>query len=90
MARWIRQKPWTADFAAELEHQTIPDLMDELNESARIRDSWLQSNRGRLALSAAGLGLVSGTVIPGAEWLLDWCDGRSGAEANGLHYLLRM
>lgn len=116
MARRIREQPWTADFAAELEHQTIPDLMDELNESARIRDSWLQSNRGRLALSAAGigfgaasavlavfsapltpialatvgLGLVSGTVIPGAEWLLDWRDGRSGAEANGLHYLLRV
>jgi hypothetical protein len=116
MARRIRQQPWTADFAAELEHQTIPDLMDELNESARIRDSWLKSNRGRLALSAAGigvgaasavlavfsapltpialatagLGLVSGTVIPGAEWLLEWRDGRSGAEANGLHYLLRV
>ncbi|MFM7550877.1 MAG: hypothetical protein ACKO8I_18850 [Cyanobacteriota bacterium] len=90
--------------------------MDEPNESARARDSWLQSNRGRLALSAAGigvgaasavlavftaphtpialatagLGLVSGTVIPGAEWLLEWRDGRSGAEANGLHYLLRL
>jgi hypothetical protein len=116
MARRIRQEPWTAEFAAELEHQTIPDLIDELNESARTRDSWLQSKRGRLALSAAGigvgaasaalavfsapltpialatagLGLVSGTVIPGAEWLLDWRDGRSGAEANGLHYLLRV
>lgn len=116
MARRIRQEPWSADFAAELEHQTIPDLIDELNASVRIRDSWLQSNRGRLALSAAGigvgaaaavlavfsapltpialatagLGLVSGTVIPGAEWLLDWRDGRSGAEANGLHYLLRV
>lgn len=116
MARRIRQQPWSADFAAELEHQTIPDLIDELNASARARDSWLQSNRGRLALSAAGigvgaasavlavftapltpialatagLGLVSGTVIPGAEWLLDWRDGRSGAEANGLHYLLRV
>ena len=42
-----------------------------------------------IALATAGLGLVSGTVIPGAEWLLDWRDGRSGAEANGLHYLLR-
>jgi hypothetical protein len=43
-----------------------------------------------IALATAGLGLVSGTVIPGAEWLLDWRDGRSGAEANGLHYLLRV
>jgi hypothetical protein len=116
MARRIRQEPWTAEFAAELEHQTIPDLMADLKETGRIRDSWLRSNRGRLALSAAGigvgaaaavlsvfaapltpvalatagLGLVSGTVIPGAEWLLDWREGRSGAEANGLHYLLRV
>ena len=116
MARRIRQEPWTAEFAADLEHQTIPDLMADLKETGRIRDSWLQSNRGRLALGAAGigvgaaaavlavftapitpialatagLGLVSGTVIPGAEWLLDWRDGRSCAEANGLHYLLRV
>lgn len=116
MARRIRQEPWTAEFAAELEHQTIPDLMADLKETGRIRDSWLQSNRGRLALGAAGigvgaaaavlavftapitpialatagLGLASGTLIPGAEWLLDWRDGRSGAEANGLHYLLRV
>jgi hypothetical protein len=25
----------------------------------------------------------------GAEWLLDWRDGKKGAQENGLHYLLR-
>jgi hypothetical protein len=35
-----------------------------------------------------GLGLVSGTAIPGAEWLLDWVHGRKTMQENGLHYLL--
>ena len=43
-----------------------------------------------LALATAGLGLVSGTVIPGAEWLLDWRDGKKTVQENGLHYLLRV
>lgn len=34
------------------------------------------------------LGLASGIVIPGAEWLLDWRDGRRTIQQNGLHYLL--
>jgi hypothetical protein len=42
-----------------------------------------------VALATAGLGLVSGTAIPGAEWLLDWRDGKKGAQENGLHYLLK-
>lgn len=41
-----------------------------------------------IALATAGLGLVSGTAIPGAEWLLDWRDGKKSAQENGLHYLL--
>lgn len=41
-----------------------------------------------IALAAAGLGLVSGTAIPGAEWLLDWRDGKKNVQENGLHYLL--
>ncbi len=41
-----------------------------------------------VALAAAGLGLVSGTAIPGAEWLFDWRDGKKTMQENGLHYLL--
>jgi len=42
-----------------------------------------------VALAAAGLGLATGTVIPGAEWLFDWREGRETRKLNGLHYLLR-
>lgn len=42
-----------------------------------------------IALAAAGLTLASGTAIPGAEWLLDWRDGKKGVQENGLHYLLK-
>ena len=40
------------------------------------------------ALATAGLGLASGAAIPGAEWLLDWRDGKRTVQENGLHYLL--
>jgi hypothetical protein len=40
------------------------------------------------ALATAGLGLASGVAIPGAEWLLDWRDGKQAVQENGLHYLL--
>jgi|GEM_PF-6989331 len=43
-----------------------------------------------VALAVAGLGIVSGTAIPGAEWLLDWRDGKKTIQENGLHYLLRV
>lgn len=42
-----------------------------------------------VAPAAAGLGLVSGTAIPGAEWLFDWRDGKKSVQENGLHYLLK-
>jgi hypothetical protein len=43
-----------------------------------------------IALATAGLGLASGTVIPGASWLLDWQKGKKSAQENGLHYLLKV
>jgi hypothetical protein len=43
-----------------------------------------------VALAIAGLGIVSGSAIPGAEWLLDWRDGKKTIQENGLHYLLRV
>lgn len=42
-----------------------------------------------VALAAAGIGIVSGSVIPGAEWLLDWREQKQTMKENGLHYLLR-
>ncbi len=116
MARRIEGEPWSEEFAAELEHKTIPDIAKELGEARKARDAWLKSKRGRLALSAtgiavgaaaavlsvfaapltpvalatAGLGLASGTAIPGVEWLLDWRDGERTVQENGLHYLLSL
>ena len=116
MARRIESEPWSGEFAREVEHDTIPEIAKELEEARKARDAWLQSKRGRLALSAAGiavgaatavlsvlaapltpvalatvgLGLASGAVIPGAEWLLDWRDGKKSVQENGLHYLLRI
>lgn len=43
-----------------------------------------------VALAIAGLGIVSGSAIPGSEWLLDWRDGKKTIQENGLHYLLRV
>ncbi|MEY4809553.1 MAG: hypothetical protein RLZZ206_3942 [Cyanobacteriota bacterium] len=116
MARRIQAEPWTKEFAEDLEHRVIPDLAGELEKARQARDSWLESRRGRPALSAtgigvgaaaavlsvfaaplttvalatAGLGLVSGTVIPGTEWFLDWQEGKNSVQENGLHYLLRV
>ena len=41
-----------------------------------------------VALTVVALGLVSGTAIPGLEWLLDWKDGKKSGNENGLHYFL--
>ena len=41
-----------------------------------------------IALATAGLGLASGAVLPGAEWLIDWQHGKKAVQENGLHYLL--
>lgn len=43
-----------------------------------------------VALAAAGLSLASSAAVPGAEWLLDWRDGKATAQENGLHYLLSL
>jgi hypothetical protein len=114
LARRIREEPWTKEFEDELEHDTIPDIADELLDAKKARDSWLESQRGRtvlkaagvvagaagavlaifatpltpIALVSAGIGLATGAVIPGAEWLLDWREGKKGAQENGLHYFL--
>ncbi len=116
LARTIESQPWTEDFENELETKVLPKVHGILNEGKRIRNSWLESKRGRLALKAAGvavgtatavlavfaapltpvalatagLGLVSGAAIPGAEWLFDWRDGKRTHEENGLHYLFSL
>jgi hypothetical protein len=41
-----------------------------------------------VTLATAGLSLASGMAIPGAEWMLDWRDGKQAMQENGLHYFL--
>jgi len=41
-------------------------------------------------LATAGLGFASAAAIPSAESLLDWRDGKTTLQENGLHYLLRV
>ena len=115
MARRIEAEPWSADFEREIETQTLPDLIEQLNQVTKSRDAWLGTQRTKqwlkaagiavgaasavlavvtapvtpVALAAAGLTLASGTAIPGAEWLLDWRDGKNSVQENGLHYLLK-
>jgi hypothetical protein len=116
MARRMEAEPWSKEFAAELEHKTIPDIADELDNVRKARDDWLKHKRIRrllkvlgiavggttavlvviaapltpIALATAGLSLASGAAIPGAEWLLDWRDGKRAVQENGLHYLLSL
>jgi hypothetical protein len=63
MAQRIKAEPWSDEFARELEHETIQDIADELDEVSKARDAWLKSGRGRLALQAAGLGVGAVTVL---------------------------
>ena len=63
MARRIRAEPWSTAFAMELEHKTIPDIAKELEAVRKARDSWLKSERGRLALKAAGLATGAAAAV---------------------------
>ena len=63
MARRIEVEPWTKEFAAELEHKTIPNIANELNEARKARDAWLNSKRGRQALSATGIAVGAAAAV---------------------------
>jgi hypothetical protein len=43
-----------------------------------------------IAIAIAATSLVSGSIVPGLDWLEDWRDGKRGANENGLHYLLNI
>ncbi len=43
-----------------------------------------------VAIVTGVLGLISSSVIPGLEWMMDWRDGKNPVTENGLHYLLKI
>jgi hypothetical protein len=57
LAREVVHKPWSKEFADELESKTIPAIHRTLEKSRKARDAWLKSNRGKNALKAAGLAI---------------------------------
>ena len=65
IARRIESEPWSVEFESDLEHKTIPNLEQELAEASKARDSWLKSERGRLALSGTGIAVGAGAVVLG-------------------------
>jgi hypothetical protein len=73
-----------------------PSEYYEYAERGHVYDEYREGYGGNastattpVALAIAGLGIVSGSAIPGAEWLLDWRDGKKTFHENGLHCLLR-
>ena len=65
------------------------ELLEEPSEDKTSVLSVFAAPLAPVALATAGIGLVSGTAIPDAEWLLDWWDDKKSMQENGLHYLLR-
>ncbi len=65
IARRIESEPWSDDFEAELETRTLPDLQEALAEVTQARDKWLESQRGRRWLKAAGVAVGAATAALG-------------------------
>lgn len=63
LARRMGAEPWSDESAKEIEHKTIPDIAKGLDEARKARDAWLNSKRGRLALSAAGIAVGAAAAV---------------------------
>ena len=63
------------------------DKLVILDPAGALGDHWcsLPSPRCR---AVARRGIMRTQSPPGAEWLLDWRDGKKSLQENGLHYLL--
>lgn len=66
MAQRIQAEPWSDEFEREIEARTLPDLVVQLREAARARDAWLNSQRSKQWLSAAGIALGAASAVLGA------------------------
>jgi hypothetical protein len=65
IAHRITVEPWSKEFAEELDHQTIPDISDKLDETRKARDAWLKSERGKRLLEASGIAIGAASVVLG-------------------------
>jgi hypothetical protein len=63
MAQRIRSDPWSPEFAADIEHQVIPDLDQALKVVRATQVSWFKSKKGSLALRAAGLTAATAATV---------------------------
>lgn len=69
----------------------------EYDECGKVLDEYRERYGGNVEyryahspLAIAGFGIVSGSAIPGAEWLIDWRCGEKTFQEDGLYYLLRI
>ena len=63
MARRIQAEPWSADFEREIEIQTLPDLLEQLNQATKSHDAWLGSQRTKQWLKAAGIAVGAASTV---------------------------
>ena len=63
MARRIESEPWSEDFASKLEHTTIPNILDELDEAQKARDAWVKSKHGRMTLKGVSAAVGVATAV---------------------------
>jgi hypothetical protein len=54
MARRIEAEPWTRDFAKELEHKTIPDIAEELDEARKGARRLAEKQTGEVSAECNG------------------------------------
>jgi hypothetical protein len=63
MARRIQAEPWSAAFEREIETQTLPDLIKQLNEATKSREAWLGSQRTKQWLKAVGIAVGAASAV---------------------------
>jgi hypothetical protein len=63
MARRIEAEPWSADFANQIETETVPELIGQLADAAKARDAWLGTVTTKNWLKAAGIAVGAASAV---------------------------
>lgn len=64
LAREIRQRPWTTDFADELEHSVIPNLNGELMPAKKSWSAWIKGAGLVIGGTATVLSIITTPLLP--------------------------